>query len=200
MSKPLSELRQSPHVGLPERTYQLCLAPKLIGEVQQLISKLEDAEVEAAAQRNGDAAARPKRMADSPVQKELREEIAALRDEMAEHTGVLTLRGTTEGAWRDWVDHHPARTGEDEDPAVARDKAIAWGVCNADDLIDDLDKYAVEWDGEPLQPGDWEFIVSKAAPGDLKEIGRVIVAMHETAVNVPKLLSGSLATLAASDD
>jgi hypothetical protein len=189
MSKTLAELRQSKRVGLPERTYQLCLAPKLVGEVQELISQLEDAEIAAEAQRSGDKASKPKRVADKSPVADLRAQLAALRDEMAEHTGTLTLRGTTEGAWREWTDEHPPR---DEH---ARDKAIAYGVCNADDLLDALDSYAVAWNGENLSPGDWEWIVSTAAPGDLKSLVQLVIAMHETTVDVPKLLSGSLATL-----
>ena len=187
MSKSLAELRQSPRVGLPERTYALCLAPKLIGEVQGLLSELEDAMVSEAAQREGDeSGAPPKRMAAKPASAKIQARLADLRGEMAEHTGTLTLRGVTEGEWRLWVDDHPAREGN------TRDAAIAYDCCNADALVDSLGQFAYAWNDEPLKPGDWEFLRDNAAPGDIKTLAQMVVAMHESVVNVPKLLSSSL--------
>jgi hypothetical protein len=187
MSKTLAELRQSSRVGLPKRTYSLCLAPALVDEVRQLVGRLSEAEVAAAAQADGDGdKARPRRAAEeSPVQA-VRDRLRALRDEMAEHTGELTLQGLTEGQWRAWVDDHPPR--EDND----RDRRVAFGYCNADDLLDDLGTYAHTWNGEKLTPGDWDFVKSNAAPGDLKELVQAVVSMHEMAVDAPKLLSDLL--------
>lgn len=191
MAKSLAELRQSPRVGLPERTYQLCLASTLVGEVQTLVSELEDAEVEAARNEDEAKTSRPKRAGESSPTVEIRKRLGALQAEMAEHTGTLTLHGVTEGQWREWVDGNPAREGND------RDKAIAWNCCNADALLDDLERYAKAWNGEDLKPGDWDFILSNAAPGDVKALVQIVVSMHEMAVNVPKLLSSSLGILAA---
>lgn len=178
MSKTLAELRQSPRVGLPERTYSLCLASKLIGEVRALAIELDEAEAETAPRRAGEA---------SPAA-EIRARMAALREEMVEHTGTLTLVGVDEGKWRQWVDDNPARKDND------RDRQIALGYCNADALLDNLGTYAHSWNGDPLAAGDWDWIRSQAAPGDLKELGRLVVSMHEMAVDVPKLLSDLLAT------
>lgn len=189
MSKTLAELRQSPRVGLPERTYSLCLASKLIGEIRTLAIELDEAETVAAAQREDDAnTTRPRRAGEASPVTAIRERLAALREEMVEHTGTLTLLGVDEGKWRTWVDAHPARTDN------GRDRQIALGYCNADDLLDDLGTYAHAWNGDPLAVGDWDWIRSQAAPGDLKELGRLVVSMHEMAVDVPKLLSDLLAT------
>jgi len=194
MSKSLADLRASEHIGLPERTYQMCLAPRLTGEVQSLVSELADAELDAAAAANGDGPAKPKRMGDPPAVAKIKARLAEVQADMAEHTGTLTLRGTTEGLWRRWVDDHPA--AEDN----KRDMSVAYGICSADALVDGLDQYAVAWNGVPLNAGDWEFLRSNAAPGDLKEIARVVVAMHETTVDVPKLLTRSLGIRSAAND
>lgn len=155
MSKSIAELRQSPHVGLPERTYPLCLASTLVGEVQALLGQLEDARAADRAQTEGDeSAAKPKRMGAGSGTAKIRKRLAELSEEMREHTGTLTLRGTDEGAWRLWVEAHPAREGND------RDARIAYGACNADDLIDDLGKYAAAWNDDPIAAGDWDFIRS----------------------------------------
>lgn len=195
MSKSLAELRQSPRVGLPERTYRLCVAPKLVAEVQSLASEMEDAQIEESARREGDeGAVPPRRMGESPRARKIRDRLVALRDEMAEHTGALTLRGMTEGAWRIWVSEHPARDGN------SRDEQIAYGCCNADDLIDDLSQFAHAWNGDLIQEGDWEFLRNNSAAADIKALASLVVVMHEMVVDVPKLLSGSLATLGNESD
>lgn len=195
MSKSLVELRQSSRVGLPERSYQLCLAPKLVAEVQALVSQLEDAQIAAEAQREGDeGAAKPKRLGEKFEVVEIRTRLAGLQQEMADHTGTLTLRGMTEGAWRLWVDEHPARKDNE------RDEALAYGMCNADALIDSMESFAHAWNGEPLGAGDWDFLRDNAAAGDIKAIAQLVVAMHETVVNIPKLLSSSLGILADASD
>lgn len=195
MSKSLAELRQSSRVGLPQRSYQLCVSSAILGEYQSLWAQLEDAEIAAVAQSEGDETkARPKRQAEASPAGKIRARLAELRDELAEHTGTLTLQGVTEGDWRLWVDAHPARE------ASERDATIAFGCCNADDLIDNLGTFAHSWNGEPLAPGDWDFLESNAAPGDVKTLAQLVVTMHESVVDIPKLLSSSLGILDASSE
>lgn len=194
MSKSIADLRTSPRVGLPERVYSMCLASSLVAEVQVLLDELEAARAVTAAQTERDeSVAKPKRLAQGSTT-EIRKRLAAVRDEMVEHTGALTLRGVTNGAWREWADAHPAR---DEN---ARDEEVAYGFCNADDLLADLGRYAYAWNGEPLGAGDWEFIAENAAPGDLKALTELVVQMHESVVNVPKLLRDSPAILGSESD
>jgi hypothetical protein len=181
-------------VGLPERSYSLCLASTLVAEVQALLTALEDARASASVQQEDGKAAKPKRMADGGAVKKIRDRLAEVRGEMVEHTGSLTLRGIDEGKWRIWVGQHPAREGSD------RDDRIAYGYCNADDLLDNLEQFAVAWNGDTLGAGDWEFIRSKAAPGDLLEIASLVVVMHESVIDVPKLLSSSPEILGDASD
>lgn len=190
MSKSLSELRTSPRVGLPERTYPLCMASSLVGELQSLIADLQDAEALAAAQAEGDGDKAPPRRAGqkSPADK-IRKRIAEVRAETIEHTGQLGLRGIKNAAWLEWVAENPAR--EDNQ----RDQAYAYGVCDADALMADLGRYAATWNGDPMVAADWEFIAGAAAPADIKGICQLVVAMHEMRLDIPKLLSGLLGTL-----
>lgn len=194
MSKSLAELRTSPRVGLPERSYSLCVASTLVAEVQSLMVELEDVRTVEAARRDGDeSGARPRRMGESPASVKIRGRLSELQAEMVEHTGILVIRGWTEGDWRIWVDAHPAREGNE------RDEAFGYGFCNTDDLIDNLHKFAHTWNDEPITAGDWTFLSQNSAPGDLKSIASMVVQMHETVVNLPKLLTGSLATLDAGN-
>lgn len=195
MSKSIAELRQSPRVGLPERSYSLCLASALVSEVQALLGELEDAQETEAARAEGDeTAVKPKRMADAPRSRQIRERLSELHAEMADHTGSLTLRGVDEGKWRMWVDEHPARDGNE------RDDSFGYGIANIDALVDDLSTYAIAWNGDSMGPGDWEFIKANAVPGDLRKVAQLIVAMHESAVDVPKLLSSSLGIHGAASE
>lgn len=193
MSMSLDALRASDRTGLPERTYPLCLASALVGEVQSVLTELREAEQVEAARQDSDNPT-PRRVGEPPVTAPIRARLATLRDEMAEHTGTLTLQAVTEGKWRTWVDEHPAREGN------KRDAQIAYGCCNADDLLDDLEQFATKWNEDPIKPGDWDFILANAAPGDVKSLVQLVVVMHETAVDVPKLLSGSLGILDGETD
>ena len=186
MSKSLAELRLSPDAALPERTYRICLAQKVVAKVFRLESEKSDLEVES--ERNADGEKKSNaRAVDAPDPRiaEIDAELAALYDVMRDHTGELLIRGVDQGTWGRWTDQHPPR--EDN----RRDEDGAYGFCNADDLIADLGRYVVEHNGEPLGPGDWDFLKSKAAPGDLKEIARIVVQMHEVTGAVPKSLNAS---------
>jgi hypothetical protein len=59
------------------------------------------------------------------------------------------------------------------------DQTVTWGWCDSSALLDRLGKYAVAWNGEPLKPGEWDWIVDNAVPGDLKEACQRVVALHE---------------------
>jgi hypothetical protein len=59
-------------------------------------------------------------------------------------------------------------------------------------LLEHLEQYVVSWNGDPVSTEDWEFISSHAAPGDLKEVVKTVVTMHEgTGSRAPKLPSPS---------
>lgn len=189
MSKTLAELRTSPRVGLPERIYPLCLAASLVGEVESLAADLLAAEHLAEAQAEGDGdKAPPRRAGQKPATTKIRKRIAELQAEMIEHTGKLGLRGIKNTAWMEWVAENPPR------PDNRRDARYTYSLCDADALMADLGRYVATWNGEPVSADDWAFISEGASLADLWAMCQLVVAMHETAVDVPKLLSGWLVT------
>lgn len=195
MPKSIAELRASAHVGLPEWTYRLCLATKILGEIQSLVEELRLLEETEQERAEGKQAGPKRRAAEKAPGQQLRARIAELRQEMDEHTGTLTFRGVDDNVWRRWKDAHPARPGNE------RDSRIGHGFCNADDLVDALGTFVVAWNGEELkppaydakgeltEPGDWEFFRASAAPGDLNQMAVEVIDRHETVVDLPKLSS-----------
>jgi hypothetical protein len=175
MPKSLAELRASSHAALPERTMELCLSQALVSEVEALDIEKRSLSVETA-RKDGEESGPKPRKADPPADPRVAEidaRLEELYDEMREHTGQLVLRATTGGEWRRWVDAHPARVDD------KFDEGVAYGYCNASDLLAALGDYAVSWNGTPLSEGDWEFIENRAAPGDLKVACQTVVQMHE---------------------
>lgn len=186
MSKSLAELRQSAHTSLPERTYEMCLSQALVAETQAL--EQEKRELGIAFRRNNtddDSPTQPRKLGQpsSPRVVEIDARLEVLYDEMREHTGRLLLRGVTSGEWRRWTSNNPAREdGRDDNGrpvTLAADEQIALGYCDASALMAALGTYAAEWNGAPLEAGDWSWLEEHAAPGDLKAIAQVVVVMHE---------------------
>lgn len=189
MPKSLAELRASQSTSLPERSYSLCLASGLVAEVQALLSELDTLAVPRTDE--GEAAGPPRRMGDprDVRRSEIDARMAELWTEIDDHTGELRIRAIRADEWAHWVDEHPARKDND------RDEGIAFGLCNADDLVADLGRYAASWNGAPLEDGDWAYIAGKASRGDLKQIARTVVVMHEQAADLGKFRQASLGIL-----
>lgn len=194
MGKPLNELAQSPIVGLPERTYSLCLAAKAIGEVQQLMMQLDAIRQAEAARAEGQAVDRPRRAAEKSGAEPIRLRLAEMQAEIEDATGELLIRGIEQGAWQTWCDEHPPREGNDRDEDHAR------GYCNIDALIADLGMFLAEWEGQPIDEAGLAFLRKTAHPGDLTKIAAIVVQMHESVVNLPFLLSSSLGILEGASD
>lgn len=203
MPKSLAELRQSPHTALPERTYRICLSQALVGEAQALAE--EKAGLEVAASRgieDPDEAARIRKGGEgrSPRLAEIDARLEVIYDLMREHEGDIGLRGVPGGDWQRWCDAHPAR--EDGRDARGRpiilavDDIVAYGVCDASALMARLGDFAVSWNGAPLETGDWAWLEEKSPPGDIKEMTRWVVQMHENkgAKALPKELQPSSTT------
>lgn len=190
MALSLAQMRESSDTGLPERTIRMCLAQKLVAEVQTLSAERADLEPE----RDQDGNARNRRIADPNAARiaEIDTRLAELRAKMDEHTGALRIRAIPAGEWRLWADANPVRTkGSDDDgrPLIDPIDAMhAYGRVNASALLDELERFAVSWNDAPLGPGDWEFIAAKAAPGDLGEVCKQVVQLHELGGMVPKAL------------
>lgn len=185
MSKPLSELRTATPARA-ERTRRLCLNQSLVAEVEALAAEKADLAVESR-RTSDDDDDRPRKMSQgkSPRIAEIDARLEVLYDEMRDHTGEIRLRAKTPGEWMLWSSQHPAR----EDNKIDND--VTYGYVNADDLVNDLESYALEWDGSPLTADEWDFIASSITPGDLKELARTVVQMHEGVGAVPKSRTSS---------
>lgn len=198
MAKTLAELRASRAVAPPERTVPICLAQSLVAEAQSL--QQEKVDLALVRQTSEDGQKRPQR-ANRPEDVRLTEVDARLEElfeEMREHTGQLRLRAIDTGEWIRWRDAHPPRRdGVDDDgrPILnAVDASVAYSWCNSSALLDDIiaaddpkRQYVVGWNDEPMTPDSWQFIVSNAAPGDLKALVSLVVEMHEgTGSRAPK--------------
>lgn len=196
MSRSLAELRASGPPTRPERSKSLCLAPHLVAEVQALSEEL-------ATITQRQATAGPKRAGEGedPRAAEIRDRLAALLDEMAEHEGELRLRANlTDGEWRRWCNEHPPRP--EDDPARDRDDRVAWGFCNADDLLDNLHLFVHSWEGEPVSEADWrEVIEPRTATADKAEAAQMVVVMYENPLDFRQwrsALQGNLKRLSDS--
>lgn len=189
MPKSLADLRANPPTSRPERSLTLCLAPHLVAEVQTLTEELT------ALTTGG-----PRRNAESLRVGELRTRVAELLDEMAESEGELRIRATrTDGEWRRWVNEHPAR--EKDAPGFERDQRVTAGYCNADDLLEDLSPYTVEWNDEPLKGDDFEAVIAPSlASADKAQIAQAVVALYESRLDFPRLRSSLSASLERLSD
>lgn len=199
MPKTLAELRASRAVALPERTLTICLAQGLVAEAQALSEEKVDLIVET--QGPDEGAGKPRRAGqpEDVRRAEIEERLQALFAEMREHEGQLRIRGIETGEWVRWRDANPPRhDGVDEDGRPipnAVDANVAYSWCNASALLADLGRYAVAWNDEPMTAEDWQFIASKAAPGDLKALVKLVVEMHEgSGSRAPKALSSPSST------
>lgn len=182
MSKSLAELRGSKQIGLPEQVYRICLSQKLVAEGRALSEELEELLVASAAEKEE---GKPRRQGEkaNPRIEEINKRLEAIYAEMEEHTGEIRLRAIQGGEWRRWVEKHPAReVGRDDqgrpiyDPI---DEVVTRGYCSATALYESLETFFAGWNGDEPGPGDWEFIAQNAAPGDLNEICRIVVGLHE---------------------
>lgn len=167
MPKSLAELRSSDKVGLPERVYPLCLAGKLSADIEVLEAELDLIEDRPAT--NGRVGAKSPR-------KKLEQQIESIRDEMNDHLAEIRFRAKPGHEWRTFVNAHPP-----SDDAIDQRSGVS-----LDGFIKDMDEFVVDVNGDDLGPGDWEWIVSTAADGDLKACAGLLIDMHNRAVSIPK--------------
>lgn len=198
MPKSLAELQSSPDLGRPERTFPLCVAGKLVSELETADRDLSTAYAELSAARRvaearRDGEAKPLRVGEeSPVTaaeakaETLAETVDAIRARMEDHTITLHLGGKTNGEWRRWASAHPARDEDVDKAGAQRDERFAGGFCNIDDLIAVLGDYVVRYDDDPASDAWREVAFTNAAPGDLTLLASSVVAMHEQGVDAGK--------------
>lgn len=216
MTKSLADLRAERFTARPERPYTAVVGEgqKCVAEIQRLSIEHDSLVTEIAATEDRIAAAeeraadRPRAMgekadpsieADRAELAKMRDQVNAIRaklgdltDKMAEYEGVVTVRATrTDGDWAQWKIAHPARS--QDQPGYRDDLTVTFTYCNSADLIADLARYVVAWQGEPLAEGDFDAL--NLLPSDKKAIARVVVNMYETGDDLPKLRSDLSALL-----
>lgn len=220
MAKSLAELRAEKFSARPERPYTAVVGEgqKYVIEIQRLtaehdglvaeIAAIED-RLEAAQER---AAERPTAMGEKVAPEvadlrarltearsrvnEIRVRLGVVTEQMADYEGEVTVRATRpDGDWAQWKIAHPAR--DEDKPGHRDDLMVSFGYCNAADLMDDIARYVVAWQGEPLAEGDFDAL--NLLPSDKKAIARIVVNMYEAGDDLPKLRSGLAALLKSAD-
>lgn len=174
----LDDLRKGAPVARTERVYQLCLRLDLMAEVDALQQEWSSLRITEAAVDPDLAPPKRKGEGGNPRAEEVRQQLAALRDQLEDSTGDLRLRAMRDGEWRQWSNDHQAR--EDD----VRDDQVAFGVCNADDLANDLGLWAIAWNGDDLAAGEWDrFFAPNLSGGDLKALVQMVVLMQEVSAD-----------------
>jgi hypothetical protein len=188
----VAELRAERSTSRPERPYRAIVGEgqKYVAEMQRLTEEHDDLvtrqAAEAGPRKMGAKAEVPPRVI------ELRDRMAELVDVMGEYEGELTIRATkTDGEWEQWRIANPAR--EEGEPGHRDDLLVTGGYCNADALMADLATYVAAWNGEPLEPGDFDTF--NLGRPDKKAIAATVVGLYETGDDLPKLRSGLSALL-----
>lgn len=196
----LAELRARKHKALPTHAQRITLDQELIADVQRLETEKNDLKtqtirVDADGERTG--APRKSGEGGEAVARiaQIDAELDSLYDRISDSEGELLLRGISGGDWQRWKDEHPPREGN------VTDKRVAFGLCNATDLLNDLGRFAVSWDGEDLAESDWQMLTEQIPPGDLRDLVSKVVNMHErSGVRIPKSSSGSSAKDSSATD
>lgn len=205
MSKSLAELRAEAKPRPMERAYNLCLAQDLVARVQVLGEEKQALALEvgiddaASSDDEDEKPKKPRRAADPRTAriKEIDTELEALYEQMREHSGEVVLRARPAGEWQQWVTKNPARFSDQQDEngraqILSIDEQVAYGMCSAAALLDDLKRYVASWNGEDVTAEDYRYLIDNAAPGDVKEMCRIVVQMHEAVgARAPKASSTS---------
>lgn len=205
--KSLSELKSSPEVGRLEWTARICVAGKLVDELDRVTEELtlcqSDIEsLRAEAQERQEYGGRPRRSGETsrlPGLEEKADHLSAQADDLRERildNSVEVRFAVDDGRWRQFVINHPARDeqakGEDGQPrfvdaaGYAEDARWTNGLCNVAELAKQMHDWAISYNGE--DPSDeWrEFVASNGAPGDLVKAASSVVARHVNAVDPGK--------------
>lgn len=196
----LAELRARKQKSLPTQVKRITLEQELLADTERLEMERNDLMVEARrTDEDGERVGPPAKAGQSPVPPrvtEINTELAALYDRIRESEGELVLRGLTGGDWQIWKDAHPPREGN------VTDQMVAYGLCNATDLLAELGTWAATWNGEDLAGDDWDgWFADSVASGDLRDLVSSVVAMQErNGIRVPKSLTASSSTEPSVND
>lgn len=179
--KTLAELQASEHVGLPESTFDLCVAGKLNLERERIQTELNEAM----------NAPKSTRVGSKSQTKRLNDEHEKLIAQMSEFMVELLLRAKEPHVWRKWIAANPAREDNDLDEQVGY---------NVDALADSLRDFVITVNGEPLTDEWWTLISGAVAPGDEWRLTNRVIGLHAGSVEVPKSLTGLLKSRESNDD
>lgn len=185
--KSLAELRADAKIRLPEWTHTLCLAQDITGRIEALDKEKRDLEVELIGESADGQTKKPKRVGDPRQARitEIDEELVALGEEMREHSGELVMRAIPHGEWRRWLGEHPARITERDEqnrPIInPLDENYTGGYCDADALVALLRKFAVSWNGAPVDDDDWAYLLENASAPDVKSMCHGVISRMEIA-------------------
>ena len=198
----LADLRANPPVARQEESFRVALRPDLATRIKELTAELADLPDPVVKQRKM-VQSEPE-VIEHPRAVEIRAEIEAMSSEFDSEFGTLVIRRTkSDGEWRRWADANPPRSEEDNKVAHVRDLRATAGLVNADALMDDLGSYAWSWNGEPLQPGDWEAIFAdNVLPGDKIQMAKTVVNFYEASPDFTqwrRLLSDALTKFNVSE-
>lgn len=196
----LAELRARKQKSLPTRVKRLTLEQELLADAERL--ELERADLVVDSKRSSNAEGErqgppPKAGVGLPKRVvEIDEELRALYAKIRESEGELLLTGITGGEWQTWKDEHPPRAEN------VTDIQVAYGLCNASDLLGALGDFVKAWNGEDLADGDWDgWLKDLVAPGDLRELVTEVITMQErSGVRIPKSLTVSSETEPSETD
>lgn len=182
----LAELRARKSKALPTHAQTITLDQELIADVQRLEAERADLQVDVRrVGQDGERTGPPPKAGEGsaiPARiEEINAELETLYDRIRESEGELILRGISGGEWQQWKDDHPPRDGN------VTDQRIGWGILNATDLLADLGRFVVSWDGEEITEADWPLLADQMPPGDLRDLVVAVVDMHErSGVRIPK--------------
>lgn len=212
--KSLSELQSSPEVGPLERVARVCVAGKLVDQLDHVTEELAlcQADIEALraeAEQRREQSGRPRRSGETsrlPGLEEKADQLSAEADDLRARildNSVEVRFAVDDGHWRQFVTNHPARdeqTDEGDGPRRYVDAAgyaedIRWanGLCNVAALAREMRHWVISYNGEEPSEQWWEFLCANGAPGDLVKAASAVAGMHVNAVDPGKSRSDWLA-------
>lgn len=190
--------RKGSKAARPRSTHTVTLVTgqHLLDEQKRLQDELTDLLMNLARTTNedGEREGPPRKMGERdlpPRAEQIKAEAGELHSRLVDHQGEITLVGAlSDGEWLLWKEEHPAR-----DDSVA-DERIGRGWCNTTDLFNDLGKFVGEWNGEPIEPGDWDsWLAEQIAFADKRDLVAEVIDLYETRVTrAPKSPSSSSGT------
>ncbi|WP_300680761.1 hypothetical protein [Nocardioides sp.] len=188
--KSLTDLMSEQSTGRPRTTRRTAVGKgqDYVVEAGLLIEQLQQTRAQAGPKPIGGTV-------QSPEETELRARLGEVTDLMAEYEADLTIEATrSDGDWVQWRLKHPAR--DQDQPGYDDDIEITQGYCNSEALIEDLERYVVAYEGEPIVPG--AFAALNLQRPSKKVLAGLVVGLYERQ-DIPKFRLGLAAILADVD-